>query len=319
MRLGLVTNARSERNKTGLAALMPVIEAAPDLVHLPFDGSRSFTELLGELSREGVELVIVNGGDGTVQGVLTSLLEDRPFPDEVPPVAILPRGMANMTAADVGLRKRSPEALQGLLDVVRRHQLPAHIVSRPILRVQNIRGWPPQRGMFFGAAGISEAIAICKDKVHTMGLKGEASHAVTLAWLLTIAASRGLEAAGLHGHDIGVAYEEGSSERRRRLLVLATTLDHLVLRSRPFWNTASGPVHFTSIAYPPDRLVRHARQVLYGGERRDLPAPAYESRGAHRVALEMASSFTIDGQFFEPEPGRPLLLTADESVRFVRI
>ncbi|HET6466940.1 MAG TPA: diacylglycerol kinase family protein [Geminicoccaceae bacterium] len=318
MRIGLVSNARSERNKRGLADIERLVRTAPEVVHLHFDGSRSVIELMRELARHEVGLVVINGGDGTVQGILTALFEDRPFA-EPPPLAILPRGMANMTARDVGLTGRGAAALERLLGAVRGGVPAGRAVTRHVLRIENLADAPPQRGMFFGAGGIYDAITICKSRVHALGFKGEASHAVTLAALLAIAAVRGLDSVGLHGHDIAVALDDAPSIGARRLLVLATTLERLVLRSQPFWNTEHGPVRFTSIGYPPERLTRHARKLLYGGPVRDLPEPGYLSRGATRVALDLDGPFTIDGQFFAPVPGRPLVLTAAETARFVRL
>jgi diacylglycerol kinase (ATP) len=318
VKIGLISNARSERNSRGLADLEQALRGAPDMVHLHFDGSRPMGALLADLARRGVGLLAINGGDGTVQAALTALLEERPFA-EPPSVAILPRGMANMTAQDVGLTDRRLTALERLLRAAREGAMRPHTITRRVLRVEHIRDWPPQRGMFFGAGAIYDAITICKSRVHALGLKGEASHAVTLAVLLAVGAVRGLEAVGLHGHDIGVAFDGDALVTSRRLLVLATTLDRLVLGSRPFWNTERGPVRFTSIAYPPRRLTRSARTVLYGGQKRDLPEPAYESRGADRVALRLDGPFTIDGEFFEPAAGEPLVLTAPDTVRFVRL
>ena len=316
MRVGLISNARSERNKAGLADLDAALAATSDIRHLHFDGSRPMTELLALL--DGIELLAINGGDGTVQAALTSLLEDRPL-DPLPTVAILPRGMANMTAADVGLKGRNAAALGRLLAVARGGELGGHLLERRILRVDGIRGWPAQRGMFFGAAGIYEAIRICKGQVHTLGLKGELSHGVTLGWLLLNAALRGLDAVGIHGHDIGVSADGAPPVVERRLLVLAPTLDRLVLGSRPFWNTGGRPVRFTSIAYDAPGIVRHARRILYGGDAgRGLPA-GFDSLGAERIELDLDGPFTIDGQFFEPTPGRPLVLTAPDSARFVRL
>ena len=315
MRVGLVSNARSERNKAGLADLDAAIASRADVRHLHFDGSRPMTALLREL--DGIELLAVNGGDGTVQAALTSLLEDRPL-DPLPTVAILPRGMANMTAADVGLKGGNAAALERVLAAGGRGELGGHVLKRRILRVDNIRDWPAQCGMFFGAAGIYEAIRICKGQVHTLGLKGELSHGVTLGWLLLNAAFRGLDAVGIHGHDIGVSADGGPMRTERRLLVLATTLDRLVLGSRPFWGTGGRSVRFTSIAYAAPGIVRHARRILYGGDERGLPA-GFDSLGAERIELTLDSPFTIDGQFFEPIPDRPLVLTAADTVRFVRL
>ncbi|HMR32509.1 MAG TPA: diacylglycerol kinase family protein [Geminicoccaceae bacterium] len=316
MRVGLISNARSERNKAGLHDLDAALASRPEVDHLHFDGSRPMAGLLRDL--RGIGLLVVNGGDGTVQGALTALLEERPL-DPLPPVAILPRGMANMTAADAGLRQRGAPVLDRLLRAASRGDLDRHLVERRILRVDGIRDWTAQCGMFFGAAGIYEAIRICKGQVHTLGLKGELSHGVTLAWLLLNAALRGLDAVGIHGHDIAVSADGAPPVVERRLLVLATTLDRLVLGSRPFWNTGGRPVRFTSIAYDAPGIVRHARRILYGGDAgRGLPA-GFDSLGAERIELGLDGPFTIDGQFFEPTPGRPLVLTAPDTVRFVRL
>jgi diacylglycerol kinase (ATP) len=315
MRIGLISNPRSERNRSGLADLDTIVAGRPEIRHLDFDGRRSMAEVLRDLG--SINLLVINGGDGTVQAALTALLENRPL-DPVPPVALLPRGMTNTTAGDVGLKGRNAASLERVLQVAGGGDLGDHLLERRILRVDGIRDWPAQRGTCFGAAGIYEAISICKEHVHTLGLKGELSHGVTLAWLLLNAAFRGLQAVGIHGHDIGVSVDGGPHVVQRRLLVLATTLDRMVLGSRPFWNTHGRPVCFTSIAYNAPGLVRNARRILYGSEERGLPA-GFDSIGADRIELSDAGPFHIDGQFFEPIPGRPLVLTAPDTVRFVRL
>jgi diacylglycerol kinase (ATP) len=74
MRIGLVSNARSERNKSGLADLDNAIAARPEISHLHFDGRCSMTELLRDLA--GIDLLAINGGDGTVQSALTPYFPD---------------------------------------------------------------------------------------------------------------------------------------------------------------------------------------------------------------------------------------------------
>ena len=69
---------------------------------------------------------------------------------------------------------------------------------------------------------------------------------------------------------------------------------------------------------PPKRLLRSALRVLYGGPRRDLPAPDFASRSADRVCLQMDCPFTLDGQMFAAPADAPLVITAPETVDFVR-
>ena len=105
-KIGLISNPGSQRNRRGLQEIRQVLAGNPDIVHVTTEARGELDEVLADFARRGVDLLLINGGDGTVQTVLTRLLEKRPF--ETPPyLAILPRGMANTTAADVGLRGNS--------------------------------------------------------------------------------------------------------------------------------------------------------------------------------------------------------------------
>lgn len=316
--IGFVNNHRSERNRRGMADLEPILAAHPEIVRFDFTEANSLRAIARELGRLKPELILINGGDGTVQGILTELLEERPL-DPVPPIAILPRGMANMTAADCGLRQRGPRALKRLLAVTRRGLLDRVTVRRRVLRVANLADGSVQHGMFLGAAGITDAIQLCKSRVHSLGLKGEVAHLVTLTRLLW-AFARGRRPPGmLEGEKVAIRFEDGEVREGRQLLLLATTLDRLVLASRPFWNCFAHPLRFTAIRHPPEGLVRRALFVLYGGDRRALPKDSYFSRGGVRVELELEREITIDGQFYRPEAGRPLIVTAPDELRFVRL
>jgi hypothetical protein len=317
-KIGLISNRRSQRNRRGLDGIHRAIADAPDLIHIATDACQDLNAALLELARQEVGILLINGGDGTVQTVLTRLLEDRPFAT-VPHVAILARGTANTTAADVGLRGEAGAGLARLLAAIRAGQLADHVVERPILRLENLRGKEPQRGMMFGAGAIQDAIELCCREVYARGLRGDLAIGVTLTGLLLGAGIKRRSYGALRGHDIAVALDDGAEHRRSRLLVLATTLHRLILRSRPFWNYDGRPIRYTSIGYPPHRLLRSAPKVLYGWRRRSLSPEGYDSRGAGRIAVRLDAPFTVDGETFEPSPDRPVLITAPERVRFVRL
>src|SRR3546814_8975692 len=103
-----------------------------------------------------------------------------------------------------------------------------------------------------------------------------------------------------YGDRVGMTFDDGRTETLEALLVLATTLERLVLGSRPFWGGGGGHLRFTAVAYPPQGLLRHARRVLYGGEDRALPA-GYLSRASDRIALAMDCPFTLDGEIRSEE------------------
>jgi hypothetical protein len=178
--------------------------------------------------------------------------------------------------------------------------------------------------MFFGGAGICRAIDVCHTRVHPLKLEADTAAAVTLAGLLggwLLRGGRGGKGGDgiFYGDRITMTLDDSRSEIMESLVILATTLDRLILRSRPFWGGGSGHLRFTAIGYPPQGLLRYAWRMLYGGEQRKLPAETYLSRASNRVALAMDCPFTLDGEIFQPTPGRELVLTAADEARFVRL
>jgi diacylglycerol kinase family enzyme len=84
-------------------------------------------ELAHEAAADGVDLVVVHGGDGTVSGVVNGLLGrpgSRPT-GHVPAIAVVPGGSANVLARSLGI---SPDPIAAtnqliqLIDDYRRHQ-----------------------------------------------------------------------------------------------------------------------------------------------------------------------------------------------------
>ena len=317
-KIGLISNPRSQRNRRGLDEIAAVVAGAPDVIHVAADGREALDEVLPEFARREVGIVLINGGDGTVQTVLTRLLEAQWF-ERMPYLAILPRGMANTTAADVGLRGKAAAGLARLIAASRDGTLADHVIERPILRIENIQGGAAQRGMMFGAGAIPDAIDICCRQVYARGLQGKFGMGLTLAGLLLGGVLRRRGNRVLRAHNIGVALDGASENRTARLLVLATTLHRLILGSRPFWNHDEQPIRYTSIAYPPERLLRSAPKVLYGWRRQALSPEVYHSEGASRIAIRFDGPFTVDGETFHPLPDRAVAITAADHARFVRL
>lgn len=314
--LGLISNPRSQQNKRGMPRLQAAADALPGLRHHRLEAIGELPEVLADFARREIGILAVAGGDGTVQAAMTELLERRPFGERPPVLALLPRGMTNMTAADVGLRGGPERNLRRLGALAAEGGLEPHLRRRAILRLEGIAGTPPQRGMFFGAAGIQQAIEICRRRVHSLGAEANWAAGLTLAGLL-LGWALGTSRDALAGEPVGTAFDGGPESLRQELLVLVTTLDRLVLGSRPFWNQGGGPLRYSAVAHPPERLLLQVRKVLYGGERRRLPE-GYRSRGAETVTLRLQGAFTLDGERYEPDPARPLLISAADSLSFLR-
>lgn len=318
IKVGVITNPRSHRNKRGLTSLTGAIAGYHDVQHEILEDVSHIPDILRDFSRREIGLLAMVGGDGTVQATLTALFGEGTF--ETPPaLAVLPGGRTNMIAADVGVRARRDQEMRRLLELAGHGDLANSVVERRIVRIDNVRDSGTQFGMFFGAAGICRAIQSCRRKYHSNGVNSDVASALTLAGsVFRLLSGRGGEDDICRADDIGIAVDNEESVSHPCLLLLATTLERLLLKTRPFWTETPGPLHFSYIAYPPRRLGLYVPRLLYGGARRKLPEKSYFSRDATSVRLGLNEPFTLDGEFFEAEPGREIVLSSDNKVRFLQ-
>ena len=327
VRLGLLSNCRAGLSRASPTALKQTLEDAPEVVQVTTQASADLPEALARLARQGVTILAVDGGDGTLQHVLTAILAGSIF-EPLPAIAPLPGGRTNMSAADIGNTAPPAAGLVALIRALRTNTLEQHVVKRPVLRVDSGPGTSPQYGMFFGAGVIQRALAFKHHLYPKRRLQGLFGAGLFLGGALLRVASgspTGVftpDEIGLAFHHTGMVKEIPTDrlETQPFQLVMATTLKRLFLRLRPFWGNENAPLRFTAIAANAARSPVAVWKVLRG-----LPPPrfaldsGYCSHNVERLTLQMDCGYTIDGELFEPQPGRTLHLAADHRLRFIRV
>src|SRR5256885_15047143 len=140
------------------------------------------------IARVRPKVLAINGGDGTVQAVLTELYNGGHFGDQPPPpVAVLPSGKTNLIAIDLGARGDPIEALERLIELARADLAPYTVARELIaLRHGNDEG-RPVIGMFLGGAGLADTMLYCRDKIYPLGLPNGFAHVLTaIAFLMKV-------------------------------------------------------------------------------------------------------------------------------------
>jgi hypothetical protein len=264
----------------------------------------------------GCELIVVNGGDGTVQAVLTGLFRREPL-NGLPLLAVLPGGTTNMVAADIGAMTRPVPALQRLLGTARDGRLGGAAVRRPVMRVETTPGAAPIFSMFFGTGAIYHGIRFCRHYVATLGMRGEVGPGVALAVFLgKIALGHGgsmFPPLHLSGRFDGRPLQPGAY-----LGALVSTVSRQFLGLRPFWGTEPAPLKFTALSYSPQHLWRAAPAVMRGRPNRFVrPEYGYTSHNAHELELHLDCGFTLDGELHTPRAGTPVRLRSGYTASFL--
>jgi diacylglycerol kinase (ATP) len=318
VRIGVISNPLSQRNKRGMARVDTLLAQHPEILHRRLDRFEDLGTAVSEFVVADLDVIAVNGGDGTVQATLTELFKATEA-DKLPTLAILSGGMTNMIAADCGLTGSAVSGLKHLIKIASNDTLSKHVVSRQIIRLEWGAGSGPIFGMFFGAAGIYRAIQICRDKVHSLGFESSAAVGLTLAGVLLRWLLPGRHASEVfQGDDVSVVLDDDAPVTRSYFLLIVTTLDRLILRSRPYWGQQQGGLRFTGVTFPPARLIRSILSLLYGGDQRKLPPDSYFSHSADKIRLDLTGTFTLDGEMYQPLPGRPVELSSAGSIDLVK-
>lgn len=318
MIVGALHNVDSGKNrKKGYQEIWRLLAADPCVHQLEVKTPADMESVLETFKREHTGLILINGGDGTVQAILT-ILYKLYVNDPKPLLAVIPSGTTNMIAGDIGLRGKRERAVRRLLESVRENRVENFLITRPILRVSTERGQIPVYGMFFGGAGIYAGIEYCRNKIHTLGLSGELGPA--LAMLNVIGSFAFGSKKVLKPSRIQMDVNKESPVTRDCMLIYATTLERFFLGLRPFLKTSSAPVYFSAIESNPKHMLRILPSFVRGKRHRLFTREnGYESRNIERVALHLEGGFTLDGEMYSADENTgPVIIEHAGQISFVR-
>jgi hypothetical protein len=305
----LLANPRSSRFARQPEAMRAAAAGFRDAVYREACDPPEIGRALRELEAEGADIIIVLGGDGTLQSVLDQLPGETAI--DTRPLAVVPCGSTNMTAMDVGCRHSPARTLRLLRDRLDAGQtLPT--VVRPVLRLRRKEA-APLCGMFFGAGIITDGVRYFRERVRGGRIIGEAASGLAMLRMLSRLVTDGARAA---------AVRAGATEQGRPLadgtflLLFATTLERLLFGLRPYWGTEQAAMHFTAIRDRPARFWRSLPHLARGRGHR-LDPRDFHSRNLHTLDLDLAGDFVLDGEIHANGAGdRVLRMDAGRTVRF---
>lgn len=297
-----------------------VLRDFPETVHREASNPTEIRAALLDLAHHAPGVLAINGGDGTVQAVLTDLLGDEPL-GWIPELALLRGGTTNMSAADLGLGGRADRALRRLLQWASQGAT-GRRVRRAVLGVRASPHSPSRCGLFFGAGAIVTGIEHFHRAVNSKGLGGEVGPGVSMLRMLLAMLRRESRYVSPVSMDIDVepACPGGAPSADQYFLVLASSLERLFLGLHPYWGGGSGAFHFTSLrAHPVRPLVTMPRLLVGRPGSGATPANGYFSRSVDELWLKMDGDFTLDGEIYSAtRRAGPVHVRDAGSMTFVR-
>jgi hypothetical protein len=296
--VGVIHNTRSHRNlgRPGYGADMPNV-----FVHCP--GKRSdLPQILGELADRGIDLLVIDGGDGTVRDVLTC--GQNIFGNDWPCLAVLPKGKTNALTCDLGVpaKWQLEDAITALDHGKRANRRPIQISA--INEAGTAIAGTSVLGFIVGAGAFTQAIR-SGQKAHRLGAFNSLAVLLTALWgvLQSLFASRANPWRRGAGMEIRLDEQgellehSGLGDPARRQLLFAATLERLPGGIWPF-----GPFRRGLKLLAIDQVARRTTALI--------PAAAFgwidlatQKNGIHQTCadhftLKIDDQFILDGEAF---------------------
>ncbi|MFD1786832.1 diacylglycerol/lipid kinase family protein [Sphingomonas floccifaciens] len=283
-----------------------VISATPDT-------RESLRDTLELFAARGIDLLAIDGGDGTIRDVLTCAGDS--FGARWPDIAILPTGKTNALAIDLDVPANwtLDEAMEAATRGRTIARSPVEIVDRAV-------ALPRVRGFLLGAGGFVDATELAQATHRAGAFNGLA---VGLALAGAIGSTlfgradnrwrRGSRMKLRYSDDARALYGAATQSDTARYMMLASTLERLPVGLKPFGRTRPG-LKSLVVDAPPRGLATSVPFLLAGHEGAWLEARGYHRIDASAFDMDLDAGFILDGEIF---PGGTYRVSQGAPLRFV--
>lgn len=292
-KVGVIYNPRSHRNKGQDLDC----DSSPQIFVAQPGDREHITLALADFAQRGIDLLVINGGDGTVRDVLTC--GAGIFGDDWPVIAVLPKGKTN--AVTVDLEAPSNWSLQGAIHAFqhgrRIHRRPIRI-SSPQVPGASVLGFVLGAGAFTLATRAGQS-------AHRLGAFNSLAVAATTTWTVLQAVfatnrnpwRRGARMDLFVGSALAPFEHSGVGDPAYRRFLLASTLERFPAGMKPFG--AHGPGLKLAVLDQTRRTTMALLPAIILGRK----VRNQRERGIHQVSLsvfelDIDDQIVLDGEAF---------------------
>ncbi|PZU09963.1 MAG: diacylglycerol kinase [Sphingobium sp.] len=317
--VALLSNPKSTGNRQTLPRVRSYCANNPDIFHYEVEHVDQIGRAFQTIARVNPAVIVINGGDGTVQASLTELYQGEHFKGRAPPIAVLPNGKTNLIALDLGIHGDPIKALERILDIAK-SGVEDHVVARELIALSDGEAETrPVLGMFLGGAGLADTMLYCRNQIYPLGLSNGLSHFIT-ALAVVFSLLFGVRARFLppSSKPVRISLIRDGQLAGRFSVLIVTTLEKLLLGVQ-----TGGGGRGTMKLMAVDQSVAALMRLVWGSLFRRIGKARME--GIHLEQGDMIriegdrSSVILDGELFEASEGKPIVLRSTQPVPFLRL
>ncbi|MBI4209857.1 MAG: hypothetical protein HY538_09175 [Deltaproteobacteria bacterium] len=323
MMIGVLTNVHSRQNKKGRYNRYVLKEALGKggLIR-ETESLEEIPRVLEEFKKKKVQVIGVNGGDGTLSAALTLLFRYYPKSEPLPKILHMRGGTMNLASNNI-------EMYGTPLIVARRLRQKLNEVHHDFAQLETTSFWTlkimasflqhPLYGFCFGNGIIYKVI----QQFYQMGGGSPAKGLRLLSTIIGGSMLQLQDTLALWEKTPGAVIVEGQTlPMKEHLFLLASTYSQLVLGFAPFIHGDRNTDDFNFIAFNvgPGETMRNLPTWMRGiGVADQLPRDDLFNDRVREVLMETRGGFTIDGETWASEKPYELRLALGRQVSFIKL
>lgn len=312
----LIVNPRSFRNARGLADRASAAARVLGAEVVQADDLASLTVAIERILVRRQSQVVILSGDGTVQAVVDHLAR-QPAGAWVPELLVLPGGRSNLTALDLVPAGDAVPTLERGLRLAQAGRWQPALVERALLRIEQAPA--PARHGFLMVGALIDTIVRNARKHRDSGTSALHVGPYSSAWFVAGLGLRTLVGrSGMTCPDLSI--EAGAAGRLQgpTRVLLATTLQHRQGLFNPYADRGEGELRVTAVSRRAPRFRRSLPRILTGRFTAAMDAEhGYLSGRCERLQITGLSGYCLDGEEFDTDPARPVVVTAGRHLRLL--
>jgi len=285
-------------------ALLPKIAEQHNAVLRDVGDFSDVDNLVQEALAAKAEHIVIEGGDGTVQGILTEFLRHEKARN-LPIFTLVPGGNTNQVARNVGLSAATPQTVAKALDENK------NVTQASLLRIKD-KAQRKYYGFLFSSGALPQVTDYTKDKIHDRGIGG--SMAVIGGILKGATGTNSITTPT--NIKLNIKADGIQKLRGPHLGTIVTTLPGLMLKLDPFWGEGERPLRVTYVAGEYQKLVRNVASLWLGKKNKDRSQDGMYSWTADGLNYRYKGPCVLDGELLDLS--KSFKIRATRPIRFAK-
>jgi diacylglycerol kinase (ATP) len=314
-KIAMVSNPHSRRNRKGLAKVDKIAQKLGVPHYIP-PTLACLEEVLREIAAKRVDILVINGGDGTLSKIISLARNKKMFVRE-PAIALLAGGTTNLVYRDVGVRGNVGKALLKIVLAANKSHLKNQYVERRVMVCQMHSMQDPAYGFFLGVGAIARITRFMSERVHRYKLVGPLSECLVIGAVFFRLLRGKINGSRLLAPSLVACHVEGGNALATEWVAgYMSTLKKLILTIRPV--CSENGIGVFALMWPYSRIISTLCKLLFSRGMQASTTKDLFSVSTPRVTLQGNMVWVVDGEHYALQGNETLTVAAaDVAVRFL--